>query len=93
MQQLKSHSAPAASGKDSCPQLKLHRPSTLDFSPPQIPGYAKDIFDLTISYLVSSIPATAPGMIGIEAEEVVESMEKMASEAFATEDNNDAAEC
>ena len=87
--------APAASREDSHPQaiLKLHRPSTLDFSPPQIPGYAKDIFDLTISYLVSSIPATAPGIVGIEAEEVVESMEKMASEAFATEDNNDAAEC
>lgn len=42
---------------------------------------------------VQVVAATAPGMIGIEAEEVVESMEKMASEALATEDNNDAAEC
>lgn len=37
--------------------------------------------------------AADPGMVPIEAEELVESMEKIASDAFATEDNKDAAEC
>jgi hypothetical protein len=46
-----------------------------------------------IIYLALSVPVTDPGMVPIEAEELVESMEKIASEAFATDDNKDAAEC
>lgn len=37
--------------------------------------------------------ATDPGMVPIEVEELVESMEKIASDALQTEDNKDAAEC
>jgi hypothetical protein len=52
-----------------------------------------DVIGGLVPIPVQMVAVTDPGMVPIEAEELVESMEKIASEAFATDDNKDAAEC